>query len=89
MMREMEAGYAHRASACARRTGGWWGPAATSRISGPNRTVEVGSTFYRPEARGAAVNPETKLLMLGHAFERGALRVQFTSTAATRAARRR
>ena len=47
-------------------------------ISGPNRTVEVGSTFYRPEVRGAAVNPETKLLMLGHAFERGALRVQLS-----------
>lgn len=47
-------------------------------ISGPNGTVEVGSTFYRPEARGTAVNPETKLLMLGHAFEHGALRVQLT-----------
>lgn len=47
-------------------------------ISPPNRTVEIGSTFLRPEVRGTAVNPEMKLLMLEHAFSRGALRVQLT-----------
>lgn len=46
--------------------------------SASNRSVEIGSTFYRPEVRGGAVNPETKLLMMGHAFGRGAARVQFT-----------
>jgi RimJ/RimL family protein N-acetyltransferase len=53
----------------------------TSSFIGPsasNRSVEIGSTFYRPEVRGGAVNPETKLLMMGHAFGRGAMRVQFT-----------
>jgi len=46
--------------------------------SASNRSVEIGSTFHRPEVRGGAVNPETKLLMMGHAFGRGAMRVQFT-----------
>jgi RimJ/RimL family protein N-acetyltransferase len=39
--------------------------------------VEIGATFLRPEVRASAVNPETKLLMLSHAFEAGAVRVQF------------
>ena len=39
--------------------------------------VEIGATFLRPEVRSGAVNPETKLLMLGHAFDCGAVRVQF------------
>ena len=40
--------------------------------------VEIGATFLRPDARAGFVNPETKLLMLGHAFNSGAVRVQFT-----------
>lgn len=47
-------------------------------ISSANRTVEIGSTFYRPEVRGTAVNPELKLLLLEHAFSCDALRVQLT-----------
>ena len=39
--------------------------------------VEIGSSFLHPAARGGAVNPEAKLLMLGHAFAAGAVRVQF------------
>lgn len=48
-----------------------------------NRRVEIGNTYWRPEARGSAVNPEAKMLMLAHAFapgglyEAGALVVQF------------
>ena len=42
-----------------------------------HRTLEIGSTFFRPEARAGATNPETKLLMLGAAFEAGARRVEF------------
>lgn len=41
-----------------------------------NRTLEIGSTWFRPEYRGTAVNPEAKLLMLAAAFAAGALRVQ-------------
>jgi len=38
--------------------------------------VEIGSTFLHPEARGGAVNPEAKLLLMEHAFASGAVRVQ-------------
>lgn len=40
--------------------------------------VEIGTTFLHPDVRGGPVNPEAKLLMLGHAFAAGAIRVQFT-----------
>jgi hypothetical protein len=40
--------------------------------------VEIGATFLRPDVRASFVNPETKTLMLGHAFNSGAVRVQFT-----------
>jgi RimJ/RimL family protein N-acetyltransferase len=42
-----------------------------------NRSVEIGGTYYHPAVRGGAVNPSAKRLLLGHAFERGARRVQF------------
>src|SRR5262249_20429109 len=41
------------------------------------RSVDIGSTYYRPEFRGRAVNPAAKHLLLGHAFACGANRVQF------------
>jgi RimJ/RimL family protein N-acetyltransferase len=34
-----------------------------------HKRVEIGSTWYVPEVWGTAVNPECKLLLLGHAFE--------------------
>jgi RimJ/RimL family protein N-acetyltransferase len=39
--------------------------------------VEIGATFLRPDVRASSVNPEAKILMLGHAFDSGAVRVQF------------
>jgi RimJ/RimL family protein N-acetyltransferase len=39
--------------------------------------LEVGSTFLKPEARSGPINPETKLLLLDHAFDSGAIRVEF------------
>jgi len=45
------------------------------------RRCEIGSTFYRPEARGGAVNPACKRLLLGHAFEAGAVRVEIITDA--------
>jgi N-acetyltransferase len=39
--------------------------------------VEIGATFLNPDVRAGAVNPEAKLLMLSHAFNSGAVRVQF------------
>jgi RimJ/RimL family protein N-acetyltransferase len=40
--------------------------------------VEIGATFLRPDVRASFVNPEAKRLMLSHAFNAGAVRVQFT-----------
>ena len=45
--------------------------------SPPNLTTEIGGTYYRPDLRGSAVNPESKLLMIGMAFDAGARRVGF------------
>ncbi|MBX3404621.1 MAG: GNAT family N-acetyltransferase [Phycisphaeraceae bacterium] len=45
-------------------------------IDPPNRCVEIGATWYAPAHRGTHVNPECKLLLLGHAFENlGCVRV--------------
>ena len=41
------------------------------------RAVEIGCTYYRPDARGGPVNPAAKRLMLEHAFAAGANRVAF------------
>ena len=46
-----------------------------------HRSVEIGSTFYRPDARSGPVNPEAKLLLLDHAFASGAVRVEFVTDA--------
>ena len=39
--------------------------------------IEIGTTFLHPDVRGGVVNSELKLLMLQHAFDSGAVRVQF------------
>ena len=39
--------------------------------------VEIGTTFLHPDVRGGSVNSELKLMMLQHAFDSGAVRVQF------------
>jgi N-acetyltransferase len=46
-----------------------------------HRGVEIGSTFYRPDARGGPINPECKLLLLAHAFAAGAIRVELVTDA--------
>ncbi len=43
--------------------------------------VEIGGTWYRREAQGTAINPAAKLLLLGHAFARGAERVELKTDA--------
>ena len=37
-------------------------------LDAANLRVEIGGTYWRPDARGGVVNPEAKLLMLAHAF---------------------
>jgi len=54
--------------------------AGISTYLSPNaisRNVEIGMTMYTADAQGTDVNPAAKRLLLGHAFERGAVRVQF------------
>lgn len=46
-------------------------------IQPANRAVEIGTTYYRPDARGGAVNPAAKRLLLDHAFACGVDRVAF------------
>lgn len=46
-------------------------------IDRANAVVEIGGTYYRPDARGGAVNPAAKRLMMAHAFECGARRVVY------------
>ena len=45
------------------------------------RRCEIGSTFYRPETRGGPVNPAAKRLLLEHAFDAGAVRVEIITDA--------
>lgn len=42
----------------------------------PNESAHVGWTAYAPQVWGTGVNVETKLLVLGHAFEHGLGRIQ-------------
>lgn len=39
--------------------------------------VEIGTTFIHPDERSGPVNPESKRLMLDHAFSNGTVRVEF------------
>ncbi|WP_106640787.1 GNAT family N-acetyltransferase [Allosphingosinicella vermicomposti] len=50
-------------------------------IAPSHGTVEIGGTYYHADARGTLVNPEAKYLLLRHAFERGANRVQLRTDA--------
>lgn len=47
-----------------------------------HNTVEIGSTYYDPTMRGREVNPSAKRLLMAHAFESGAERVQYRVDAA-------
>ncbi|TRW82099.1 GNAT family N-acetyltransferase [Mycolicibacterium sp. 018/SC-01/001] len=46
------------------------GSSSYLHVDGPNRRLEIGHTWYVAAARRTGVNTETKLLMLGHAFDR-------------------
>jgi RimJ/RimL family protein N-acetyltransferase len=45
-------------------------------IDRANAAIEIGATYYRPDARGGPVNPAAKRLLLAQAFDAGARRVQ-------------
>ena len=52
-----------------RATGDVVGSTSFLDIDQPNRTVEIGATWYHPRYWGGVVNPESKLLLMRHAFE--------------------
>ena len=39
-------------------------------VSAPDARLEIGATAYKPSSWGTEVNPEVKLLLLTHAFDR-------------------
>ena len=58
-------------------------------VDNAHNTVEIGFTYYDPAVRGGVANPSAKRLMMAHAFESGAQRVQYrvdTANARSRAA---
>lgn len=57
------------------------GTTSLYEIKPEHRRCEVGSTFYRPEARGGPINPACKRLLLDHAFSNGAIRVEIITDA--------
>jgi RimJ/RimL family protein N-acetyltransferase len=49
--------------------GTFLGSSSYLNVDAVNRRLEIGNTWYVASARRSGVNSETKLLMLGHAFE--------------------
>ena len=58
------------------------GTSSYSTVDPPNKRVEIGNTYYHPNARGGVVNPEAKLLLINHAFASGVHCLQFRVDAA-------
>ncbi|OBI83297.1 GNAT family N-acetyltransferase [Mycobacterium sp. E740] len=52
-----------------RLDGSFIGSSSYLNVDAPNRRLEIGNTWYVRPARRSGVNSETKLLMLGHAFD--------------------
>jgi RimJ/RimL family protein N-acetyltransferase len=46
-------------------------------IAAPHRTLEIGTTYLAPDARGTGINARMKRLMIGHAFACGFTRIEF------------
>ncbi len=44
-----------------------------------HKRLEIGYTWYAPAAQASAVNPECKLLLMSHAFDAGANRVELNT----------
>lgn len=64
-----------------RNDGAVVGTTSLYEIKPEHRRCEIGSTFYRPEARGGAINPACKRLLLEYAFSNGAIRVEIITDA--------
>jgi RimJ/RimL family protein N-acetyltransferase len=57
-------------------TGQMVGTSSFLNIKPERQSAEIGATFLHPSARAGYVNPEAKLLMLQHAFDSGARRIE-------------
>lgn len=77
-LRDQDAGTALPFVITEKRAGNIVGSARFGNIDRPNRKVEIGWTWITPARQRTAVNTESKLLMLTHAFETwGCIRVEF------------
>ncbi len=56
-------------------------------LSPENARVEIGWTWYAPQAQGGAINPEAKYLLLANAFAKNWNRVEFKTDAKNRRSR--
>ncbi|MDA8344369.1 MAG: GNAT family protein [Thermaerobacter sp.] len=75
-LRDEAAGRAYAFAVVSRSDGNVIGSTRYLDVDEANRGAEVGWTFYSRAAWGGAVNPESKLLLLRHAFEDwGAMRI--------------
>ena len=72
---ERDSGAAHHFAVL--REGRCVGITAFLKIDRANASLEIGLTYYAPEARGGPVNPSAKRLLMGEAFDAGFCRVQF------------
>jgi len=65
------------------------GSSSLFNVDAPNRRLEIGYTWYSESARRTGVNSETKLLMLGQAFDTlGCVAVEFRTHFFNAASRR-
>jgi N-acetyltransferase len=65
-----------------RRSGAIVGSSRFMAVRPPDHVVEIGWTWLNPSAWRSGINVETKLLMLGHAFETlGCIRVELKTDA--------
>ncbi len=70
-------------------TGRAIGSSSYFEVRPSNRGVEIGWTWISPPHRRTTINPESKFLMMAHAFEdQGAMRVQFKCDARNAQSRR-
>ncbi len=46
-------------------------------IRNAHKGLEIGGTWYSPRFQGTKINPSAKYLLLKHAFDQGAIRVEF------------
>lgn len=82
VLSEQEAGLSVGFATVVRKSGQVVGSTRFMNIDGPNRRLEIGSTWIFPPWQRTAVNTEAKYLMLRHAFEHWrCLRVEFKTDA--------